>query len=90
MTSYEFEVAAKNAVIAALKDMDILVTIEDLQLVWFCHILGNKKALIYGNDMGHLYAEATYDNVREMMYIDLYVKAQHKDLALSECDIDVH
>jgi len=51
MSSYEFEVAAKNAVIAALAERDILVTIKDLELVWFAHLLGNKKCLIYGREM---------------------------------------
>ena len=90
MTSYEFEVAAKNAVIKALKEKDILVTIEDLQLVWFCHLVGNKKALIWGKEMGSLYFEVTYSAAQEMMYVDMYEKVSHGELALSECDIDVH
>lgn len=37
MTSYEFEVAAKNAVV----DLIDGATVQDLQLVWFSHTLGN-------------------------------------------------
>ena len=43
MTSYEFEVAAKNAVIDIFNDLRI----EDIQLVWFTHTLGNKKCCLY-------------------------------------------
>ncbi len=74
MSSYEFEVAAKNAVIAALAERDILVTIKDLELVWFAHLLGNKKCLIYGREMENLYAEVTFRADTMMMYVDLYQK----------------
>ena len=47
MTSYEFEVAAKNAVLKVLEEeFDILLSIQDLELVWFTHVIGNKKCLI--------------------------------------------
>ena len=51
MNSYEFEVAAKNVVIDMLAKRGIKAKIEDLQLVWFTHLLGNKKCMIYGEVM---------------------------------------
>lgn len=90
MNSYEFEVAAKNAVIEELRKHDTIVDISELQLVWFCHIVGNKKALIYGPEMENLYAEVTYVKDSEVMYVDLYEKVEHQAVPLSECDIEAH
>ena len=39
MTSYEFEKAAKNAVIQTLNEN---ISIDQLDLVWFAHELGYK------------------------------------------------
>lgn len=82
MNSYEFEVAAKNAVIKELAEMDILVAIQDLQLVWFCHLVGNKKCLLYCPEMGNLYAEVTYVRDGNIMYVDLYEKIRHGNLPM--------
>jgi hypothetical protein len=43
MTSYEFEKAAKNAVIQTLSED---ISIDQLDLVWFAHELGYKKCTI--------------------------------------------
>lgn len=82
MTSYEFEVAAKNAVIKVLEEnYDIMVSIKDLELVWFTHVVGNKKCLIYGHEMGKMYAEVTYVKDSMTMYVDIYKKIQHEAFA---------
>ena len=82
MTSYEFEVAAKNAVIEVLEEYyDIMVSIKDLELVWFTHVVGNKKCLIYGHEMGKMYAEVTYVKDSMTMYVDMYKKIQHEAFA---------
>jgi hypothetical protein len=80
MDSYSFEVAAKNAVIEMLEKRGIEAKIEDLQLVWFTHLLGNKKCLIYGPVMANLYAEVTYARDSDMCYVDMYMKMDHKDI----------
>lgn len=90
MNSYEFEVAAKNAVIEEMRKRDTIIGINDLQMVWFCHIVGNKKALIYGEDMQPMYAEVTYVKDQEMMYVDMYEKSSHNGIPLSQCDIAAH
>ena len=47
MTSYEFEVAAKNAVIRLTKEKyGFEFDITQVQIVWFAHVLGNKKAIL--------------------------------------------
>lgn len=81
MTSYEFEVAAKNAVIKIAKerygeDYDI----TGVQMVWFAHILGYKKAILI--DMGEnlrLY-EVTYNRDKNELYLDAYEKEENVKL----------
>jgi len=76
MTSYEFEVAAKNAVVYVLRsdEYNLDVTVADLNLVWFAHILGFKKCTIWGKPMGNKYAEVTYNRDKNEFYVDIYVK----------------
>lgn len=90
MTSYEFEVAAKNAVIEALKDVGIEMTIHRLNLVWFTHVIGNKKCVIWGEGMGKFYAEVTWSLDSSMMYVDMYRKELHKEIHGYELDFKVH
>lgn len=88
MTSYEFEKAAKNAVIDALARRGIEADIQELEFVWFAHIIGNKKCLIYGECMANLYAEVTYSAYSDMMYVDLYQKMDHRELYAHELNFD--
>lgn len=90
MTSYEFEVAAKNAVIEMLKAHGISATIEDLHLTWFVHLIGNKKCMVWGEPMGKLYAEVTYSFDSTVTYVDLYEKKDHRVLYAHELDTEVH
>ncbi len=75
MTSYKFEVAAKKAVIkAALENYGQELTIEDIQMVWFCHTLGFKKAVLVDSDNRNnqrIY-EVTYNRDRNELYLDIY------------------
>lgn len=88
MTSYEFEKAAKNAVIDVLAKRGIEASIGDLEFVWFSHLIGNKKCMIYGEVMANLYAEVTYSQYADMMYIDLYQKMDHAELYSHEMKFD--
>ena len=89
MTSYEFEVAAKNAVIKVVKakygeEYDI----TGIQMVWFAHVLGNKKAVLI--DMGEnlrLY-EVTYNCCKNELYVDAYEKEEN--VKLVDIDTTVH
>ena len=85
MTSYEFEVAAKNAVIKVLKDdYNEEYNITQIQMVWFAHILGYKKAILIdlGNNL-RIY-EVTYNLAKNEMYVDAY----HKKYNVKVTDID--
>lgn len=76
MTSYEFEVAAKNAAIQTIKyKYDIIVDIEDINLVWFTHLLGNKKCMLFAPQIEYVYIEVTYSKEKNEMYVDVYEKA---------------
>jgi len=75
MTSYKFEVAAKNAVMdVVLKNHDEVFTIKDLSLVWFARILGNMKAIVIDNGVNNRLYEVTYNIDKDEMYVDEYDK----------------
>ena len=87
MTSYQFEVVAKNAVIDVMKkEYNIELKIKDIDFVWFAHELGFKRCSIYGPKMGSHYAEVTYNRDTFQMYIDLYEKKSFN--VLNECDFN--
>lgn len=75
MTTYEFEVAAKNAVIEiAMNEYYDHFCIEDISVVWMAHILGNKKAMLIDNGNNRRYYEVTYNAKENEMYVDVYDK----------------
>ena len=75
MTSYEFEVAAKNAVIKCIKEHHgERYTIEDINMVWFAHVLGNKKAILIDNGKNDRLYEVTYNATKDELYVDEYSK----------------
>lgn len=87
MTSYQFEVVAKNAVIDVMKkEYNIELKIKDIDFVWFAHELGFKKCSIYGPKMGSHYADVTYNRDTFQMYIDIYEKKSVN--FLNECDFN--
>ena len=81
MTSYDFENAAKNAVIDAMGE-DIVI--NQLETVWFAHELGYKKCTIWGEPMGDKYAEVTYNRDKDEIYVDIYQKIRSAKIASSD------
>lgn len=81
MTSYEFEKAAKNAVIKVLGED---IKISQLEFVWFAHELGYKKCTIWGVPMGNRYAEVTYNRDKNEMYVDIYTKVSNTKIPAEE------
>ena len=90
MTSYEFEKAAKNAVIKVLSDdVNFMnITIDQLDLVWFAHELGYKKCTIWGKPMGTRYAEVTYNRDKDEMYVDIYQKITNQVIGKDEFNFE--
>lgn len=90
MTSYEFEKAAKNEVVKVLKETTNRkdITIDQLDLVWFAHELGYKKCTIWGEPMGDLYAEITYNRDKDEMYVDIYQKVSNTRITSDGFDFE--
>lgn len=78
MRSRDFEQTAMRIVVDMLAKRGIEAEPNDLQLVWYAHVIGNKKCLIYGECMANLYAEVTYALDTDIFYVDLYQKMDHK------------
>ena len=76
MTSAEFEKHAKKAAAQAL-GAGIGIGADDLETVWFAHVLGNKKCLLYAPSMPNVYIEATYNCPRDEIYVDIYNKGKN-------------
>lgn len=85
LTSYEFEKAAKNAVIQTLSEN---ISIDQLDLVWFAHELGYKKCTIWGQPMGNKYAEVTYNRDKDEMYVDIYQKIINNKISSDEFNFE--
>lgn len=91
MTGYEFETAAKNALVNVLKDeYGKEVSVEDLQFVWYSDVAGNKKCCLYASVMGNLYADVTYNKGAEIMFVSIYRKTTNRILQKEELDIVLH
>ncbi len=76
MTSYEFEKEAKNSLIKVLSERYSMtdIDISDVNFVWFSYQLGGMKCTLYSPKMFNLYAEVTYNKVKDEMYLDIYKK----------------
>lgn len=75
MTSYEFEVAAKQTLIQLIQELyGETYGIHEIHLTSLYHVLGNKKctAIDCGNNMR--YYEVTYNALKDEMYVDVYDK----------------
>lgn len=90
MTSYEFEVAAKNAVINLYAKEGIEFAINEIDIVWFAHTLGFKKCTIWGKPMENEYAEVTYNRDKNEMYVDIYQKVSNTKIVGEDIDTKVH
>ena len=79
MTSYEFEVTAKNAVIhiASIEYYEEY-KISDISVVWMVHLLGNKKAILVDNRNNRRMYEVTYNALRHDLYVDTYEKVANR------------
>lgn len=79
MTSYDFEKAAKEELISTIEEKyGEKFRIEDISMVWFAHILGNKKAILIDNGDNQRIYEVTYSLANDQMYVDVYEKQLNK------------
>lgn len=85
MTSYEFEKAAKQALvrkISSVYDEDFVP--KDISMVWFGYILGNMKGLFIDNSVNARYYEVTYNRANDEMYIDMYMKFRNFKIQIED------
>lgn len=79
MTSSEFEAIAKDKALSVLRenyDDARMITVDMMHLVWFAHVLGNKKCLIWPEHTA-AYVEVTFNALTESLYVDVYAKQSH-------------
>lgn len=75
ITSYDIEVACKNAIIEKLKEKyNEDVKIQELHLVWFTKALQNYKCMIVDLRPNQRYYECTYSGQKKELYVDIYKK----------------
>lgn len=88
MNSYDFCVAAKNAIIKVAKELyGEDYKIEDVQVVWMVHLLGFKKGIY--TDSVRIY-EVTYNLDKDEMYVDAYEKRSNTVVSGGEIDTVAH
>ena len=79
MTSNDFEQLARVAVsVACERVYEEDVDPEDIQIVWFAHVLGNKKAILIDDGDNKRIYEVTYSLANDQMYVDVYEKQLNK------------
>lgn len=87
MTSSAFEFAAKQAIIETVEDeYGERYAPDDIQSVWLCHILGNKKGLFIDNGRNTRYYEVTWDAQLEEMYLDMYEKKENRKFYVDQAE----
>ena len=91
MNSYDFCVAAKNAIIKVAKEKyGEDYRIEDVQVVWMVHLLGFKKGIYIDNGDNQRIYEVTYNRDRNEMYVDAYEKQSNTVVDRTKIDTVVH
>ena len=76
MISDKFLNKAKEVCISALKlhDYPLMLTKDDIYIVWFSKTLQNWKALCSTNRQDNIYVEVTYNGDKDECYVDVYLK----------------
>lgn len=91
MNSYDFCVAAKNAIIKVAKEKyGEDYNIEDVQVVWMVHLLGFKKGIYINNEKNLRIYEVTYNRDKNEMYVDTYEKRSNTVVFGDEIDTVAH
>ena len=91
MNSYDYCVAAKNAIIKVAKEKyGEDYRIEDIQVVWMVHLLGFKKGIYIDNGQNQRIYEVTYNRDRNEMYVDAYEKQSNTVVYGAEIDTVAH
>ena len=91
MNSYDYCVAAKNAIMKAVKEKyGEDYKIEDIQVVWMVHLLGFKKGIYIDNGPDQRIYEVTYNKDKNEMYVDVYEKQSNTVVPGADIDTTAH
>lgn len=75
MTSANFELMCKEALVKALKEnYDEDLTIDELHIVWFSKTLQNFKCTIIDLRPNQRYYECSFNGDKNELYLDIYEK----------------
>lgn len=66
------------------KTDNVLITQEDVYVVWYCKTLQNHKALLSTNISDGMYYELTYNGDKNELYLDAYKKWQNVKIDLND------
>ena len=78
MTSNQFDTIARGAVaVVCANQYGEEYSQGDIQLVWFAHVLGNKKAILIDNCRNNRIYEVTYNAAKDELYVDAYSKTSN-------------
>lgn len=56
----------------------VLITTDDVYVVWMCKTLQNSKALLSTTLFDGMYYELTYNGDKKELYLDAYKKFENK------------
>ena len=91
LTDQEFENAAINVVIKVIdEEYGEQYDHSGIQMVWYAHILGHKKAILIDIGPDKRIYEVTYDSNRGFMYVDSYNKKHNREFSSSSLDCAAH
>lgn len=78
MTSNQFDMIARAAVAAVcVENYGEKYDARDIQVVWFAHVLGNKKTIMIANGPNNRIYEVTYNAAKDELYVDAYSKTSN-------------
>ena len=61
----------------------MLITTDDVFIVWMCKALQNSKALLSTTLFDGMYYELTYNGDKKELYLDAYKKWENKAIKIS-------
>lgn len=74
MDNKKFIDLCKEQISKYLNPNEIIISKEDIYVVWICKTLQNNKALLSTNIPDGMYYEVTYNGDKQELYFDAYKK----------------
>ena len=89
MTNKQFQELAVKTVVDYFnnrveKTDNVLITKDDVYIVWLCKTLQNHKALLSTNVSDGMYYELTYNGDKKELYLDAYKKWENRCIKVED------